>query len=410
MKRQEVNKVLQSIELIPDESVKDEISNIIMGWSLENAKKEKVKTSSSLQEGVLEDKTGAYLKFTKKEIEKMSDNLKRLFAINDKIVTYRVVRGMYQARFRRDGYDIEVASKSFEIMKLKFIEKLKEFEVQKKRNKYPLFKEFVEEWLKIKKQTVKESTFTSYRNMAKSMVLPNFGEKFVNEITRKDLQDYLFTLTDAGKNRSAHKLKQMLSAMFDVICEDYPSIPNPTKKLVLTHYEVKKGMAFTKEEELQIIEFCKANPHFYGNSALLVMMYTGMRVGELPSLQVEGDCITCVSLKTRKGYKEIVRTIPISPMMQKVLPLIDFEKARKASKFTSRDALKRIFPERHVHEFRYTFITRAKECGCNPEVVMIWVGHEFDKDVVTSRVDRGYTTYSKEYFRAEINKIDYELV
>ena len=74
MKRQEVNKVLQSIELIPDESVKDEISNIIMGWSLENAKKEKVKTSSSLQEGVLEDKTGAYLKFSKKEIEKMSDN------------------------------------------------------------------------------------------------------------------------------------------------------------------------------------------------------------------------------------------------------------------------------------------------------------------------------------------------
>ena len=41
---------------------------------------------------------------------------------------------------------------------------------------------------------------------------------------------------------------------------------------------------------------------------------------------------------------------------------------------------------------------------------MIWVGHEFDKDVVTSRVDRGYTTYSKEYFKSEINKIDYELV
>ena len=97
-------------------------------------------------------------------------------------------------------------------------------------------------------------------------------------------------------------------------------------------------------------------------------------------------------------------------MMQKVLPLIDFDKARDASQFTSRDALKRIFKDRHIHEFRYTFITRAKECGCNPEAVMIWVGHEFDKDVVTSRVDRGYTTYSKEYFKSEINKIDYELV
>lgn len=56
-----------------------------------------------------------------------------------------------------------------------------------------------------------------------------------------------------------------------------------------------------------------------------------------------------------------------------------------------------------------TYITRAKECGCNPELVMKWVGHEFDADVKTSRVDRGYTTYSQEYILQEINKIDYEL-
>ncbi len=62
-----------------------------------------------------------------------------------------------------------------------------------------------------------------------------------------------------------------------------------------------------------------------------------------------------------------------------------------------------------IHELRYSFITRAKECGCNPELVMKWVGHEFDSDVKTSRVDRGYTTYSQEYILQEINKIDYEL-
>ena len=45
----------------------------------------------------------------------MPDYLKKLFTINDKIVTYRYVNGLYQARFRRDGYNIEVASKSFDI-------------------------------------------------------------------------------------------------------------------------------------------------------------------------------------------------------------------------------------------------------------------------------------------------------
>ena len=410
MKRQDLAKVLQCLEQIPDYKSRSFATELMLKAASESVELERIKKTPAYVEDKLkeEEKTVTYLKFTKKEIEGMSDNLKRLFSINDKIVTYRIVRGMYQARFRRDGYSIEVAAKTFDTMKLKFMEKLKEVDAERKHAKFPLFSEFVEEWLKIKKQTVKESTFHSYTNLAKSTVLPGLGDKYINEITRKDLQEFLFSLTDAGKNRTAQKLKQMLSAMFDVICDDYPSISNPTKKLVLSHYEVKKGRAFTKEEEYEIIEFCKANPHFYGNSALLVMMYTGMRVGELPSLKVEGDFITCVSLKTRKGYKEIVRTIPISPMMQKVLPLIDFDKARDASQFTSRDALKRIFKDRHIHEFRYTFITRAKECGCNPEAVMIWVGHEFDKDVVTSRVDRGYTTYSKEYFKSEINKIDYE--
>ena len=40
---------------------------------------------------------------------------------------------------------------------------------------------------------------------------------------------------------------------------------------------------------------------------------------------------------------------------------------------------------------------------------MIWSGHEFDSDVKTSRVDRGYTTYSDEYLFREASKVRYEL-
>ena len=55
------------------------------------------------------------------------------------------------------------------------------------------------------------------------------------------------------------------------------------------------------------------------------------------------------------------------------------------------------------------FITRAKECGCNLELVMLWDGHKFDKEVVTTAVDHGYTSYSDGYYFKEIEKIDYEL-
>ena len=410
MTDKELKKVLKCLELIPCEQGRDEAIQIVLKAAAESITLEHIKKISSYrEEKKKQEKERGYVKFTKKEIETMPDNLKRLFVVDEKIVSYRCINGMYQARFRREGYNIEVASKDFQMMKTKFLEKLRRVEIEKANIKiYPKFGEFLQEWLKIKKQTVKPSTYKAYCDLTNFNLVPRFGETPVNEITRKVIQDFLFEIAEAGKNRTAHKLKQLLGSMFDVIVDDYPELTNPMRKVVLSHYEVKKGKAFTKAEEKKVIDFCKEYPHFQGNSAMLVLMFTGMRVGELTSVQYDGTFITCVSAKTRKGYADVIRKIPVSPMMKRVLPMIDWEKGVASNNNAVRDAVKRIFPDRHTHEFRYTFITRAKECGLHSEVVMLWVGHESDGDVKTSRVDRGYTTYSDEYLLAEINKIDYE--
>lgn len=95
--------------------------------------------------------------------------------------------------------------------------------------------------------------------------------------------------------------------------------------------------------------------------------------------------------------------------MRKVLPYIDFEKAKQTNVNTINTTIKRLFPNRHTHELRYTFITRCKECGINNELVMLWDGHSFDKDVKTSVIDRGYTDYSEKYALTEAEKFNYEL-
>lgn len=394
---------------MPSESERDEVTQIILKAASESITLEALKKLT--KKGAVdfkETETNGFIKFTKKEINSMPDYLKKLFTVDDKIVTYRFVNGVYQARFRRDGYNIEVASKNFDIMKQKFLNKLLAAEKDKRNASFPLFSEFTEDWLNVKKQTVKQSTYDSYVLLVNAHLLPQFGHFHINEITRKDIQDFLFMLVNDGRNRTAQKLYTMLKAIFSVACEDF-GIKSPMAKVTLPHYEIKKGKAFTKADEKTIIEFCKANHHYAGNSALLVLLYTGMRVGELASLTYDDNFIYCKSEKTRKGYADVIRQIPISPMLRKVLPLIDLEQARTISSHTVRDAIKRIFPERHVHELRYTFITRAKEMGCNPELVMAWVGHEYDADVKTSKVDRGYTDYSREYVLQEINKIEYEL-
>lgn len=394
---------------MPSESERDEVTQIILKAASESITLEALKKLTKKEtKDFKETETNGFIKFTKKEINSMPDYLKKLFTVNDKIVTYRFVNGVYQARFRRDGYNIEVASKNFDIMKQKFLNKLLAAEKDKRNASFPLFSDFTEDWLNVKKQTVKQSTYESYVLLVNAHLLPQFGQFHVNEITRKDVQDFLFMLVNDGRNRTAQKLNTMLKAIFSVACEDF-GLKSPMAKVTLPHYEIKKGKAFTKADEKTIIEFCKANLHYAGNSSLLVLLYTGMRVGELASLSYDDNFIYCKSEKTRKGYADVIRQIPISPMLRKVLPIIDLEQAKTISRHTVRDAIKRIFADRHVHELRYSFITRAKECGVNPELVMAWVGHEYDADVKTSKVDRGYTDYSREYVLQEINKIEYEL-
>ena len=179
------------------------------------------------------------------------------------------------------------------------------------------------------------------------------------------------------------------------------------RKIALPYYESKKGKAFTKEEERRLVDFCISHKENEATSAILVLLYFGLRRSELKTIRVEDERLTCVTSKTRRGRSDVERTIPFTPVFKRVLPYVDFEKAKQTNVNTIHTTIKRLFPDHHVHELRYTFITRAKEAGCNQEAVMIWAGHSFDKDCVTSAVDRGYTDYSQEYLTQEAQKINY---
>lgn len=350
-----------------------------------------------------------YLKFTKQEIENMPEYLKQILLVyNGNAVTYRYHNGSYETRYRRDGYRVEVYAPDLKTLKSKFLEKIANSKPQTKEDtRVPLFKDFINEWLKIKTVTVKDSTIKSYNALIDSHILPTFGGKRISAITRSDIQDYLSDLVNQGKNRTAQKLKQLLSAVFDVAVEDY-GIKSPMVKVELPHYEVQKGTSLTKAEERLLVDYCLKRKNTTAASAVLVLLYTGMRVGELKTAKLYENYIECETEKIRKGYAAVRRKIPISPMLRKVMQFINFDKAFKASRDWIKSFLKDILPSHHTHELRYTFITRAKEAGCNLELVMLWDGHKFDEHVKSSAVDRGYTTYSEEYYFKEIEKIDYE--
>ena len=348
------------------------------------------------------------LKFTKKEISQMPAKYAGAFAVNDMVVYYRLKdRGVYEARYHKGGIHIEVSSKDVKVLKEKFIEKLTHYEEESKQKErdpnVKLFKEYADEWLNIKRVTTKESTYREYVRMLDRDILPVFGEMPVTEIDRSALQNHLLTYIDRGVLRMAHKIHLMLKCIFDMIADDY-NIPSPMRKVVVPNYESKHGTAFTYEEENRLVNHCLANLKKDASHAYLVLLYAGLRRSELASINViDGTWLECETSKERMGKNVVKRKIPFTPMMKKVLPYIDFEKARRANLNTLQTTLRRLCPGHHPHELRHTFISRCKEAGVASEVVSIWAGHSLSGTITTTV----YTHYSEEFQLKEAEKVDY---
>lgn len=367
------------------------------------------------ENGKLSEKGKNGFKLTKQEIKTMPESIRKIFIANNYIVNYRITsNGYFEARIRRKGMYIEASGRDFETMRKRFMDRFAAFyehpPVQPAETpavvptaKAVLFGDYGREWLKIKEQTTKPSTFKEYERSFRVDLEPTFGSKPLADITRTDLQNYLFGIVGENKHRKAEKLALMLNCIFDMAAEDY-DIPSPMKKVVLPAYQTKKGEALTKDEEARLVNYCKSHKDVEGTDALLVLLYFGLRKSELKSIEIiDGKWLQCETSKERLGQNVVLRKIPFTPMVKKVLPYIDFEKAKNTNLNTISTRMKRLLPNHHPHELRHTFISRCKEAGVASEVVSIWAGHSLS-GTITSTV---YTHYSEEFQLKEAEKVVY---
>ena len=270
-----------------------------------------------------------------------------------------------------------------------------------------MFADILWAWLAVKEKTVKPVSYNEYKRIIEVLILPPFGDKKLSDMTREIIQRFLFEFTDKGKLCTADRLYTILKAAFDLAVVDH-KIESPMDSIILPKYKPKKGKAFTRDEERKLIDICSTLKNRVIASGFLLLLYTGVRIGELKSLRIIDDnWLECKCGKIRMGEEVKYRRIPITPRLRAVWPLIDFEKGISGRGGTFEDKIRTLFPNHHLHELRYTFITRAKECGINPELIMAWDGHSFDKDVKSSVIDRGYTDYSEDYEISEAKKFDY---
>ena len=329
------------------------------------------------------------LLFTQKELEKMPKQFNKQFKTGK--TTAHVRRkscGVYEIRCYIYGESISASSKSLDDAKKKFIIKLKDISstatVKVKISTGTIFNDYMETWLETaKKPYVKEITYKDYVSIFNVHIRPAFEGRTLSSIKYAELQKFILDYEEDGKNRTAKKIYQLLTTLFEYAVADRIIPISPMLKVKLSPYEQESGQPLTREEEYALVEDFKREPTLY-KQAFVFLLYTGLRRSELASVTVSDGWVTLISAKQRKGYKEKERSIPISPMLRRVLPLIDVDAIKKVSPHLLTKHLPFICKGHHCHELRHTFVTRARECKIEREYVSLWAGHKADNSLTTN--------------------------
>jgi len=338
----------------------------------------------------------------------MPQKFKNIFKYN-KVIAHIIMRkgNVYEVRCMIDGVRYSGSSKDLETAKQKFIDSLNNCGKRRRKseNQKVMFNDYFLRWLEtVKMPYIKERTYSEYVYNFRANISPVFANMEIADVDSFFLQQYINSFTSQRHFRTAVKIYNLLMPCFKYAVADGVIPRNPMDKIVLPKYDKRVGMPLTRVEERHLLDELQRTGSIYAQ-ALVFLLYTGLRVGELASVTMEGDWVRAVSLKGRKGLKDKIRRIPVSPNLKRFLPLIQTDKIVKLSSDAIARHVKDYFEGHRTHDLRHTFITRAQEVAIRREIVSLWVGHAPDSSV-TSLI---YThlEFNEQLQLDEIAKFDY---
>ena len=163
------------------------------------------------------------------------------------------------------------------------------------------FKELSNEWLNLKKLSVKHSTYIKYKNITHLYLDDVFNNKDIDEYTETDYYQLFYNLS-----HQFHLSNSVLKSIYIVLKgiltygqSQYhlnihcPKIPLPASK--------KEIHVLTKEETCILSSYCRSKTNIT-TLAVFISMYTGMRLGEICGLKWE-------DIDLDKGIIHVSRTV-----------------------------------------------------------------------------------------------------
>lgn len=270
-----------------------------------------------------------------------------------------------------------------------------EFLVEHNRN--PLhesditFEEIYNLFVANKVGTVSESAMNGYKYSYRRLK-PLHNMPF-QKIKAQDLQNALDKIESGYSTVSM--TKTFLSTLYTYAIQNDVVDKNYAKYLVIKkEYDVEKGEPFT-ETELKSLWKLRDDKDC---QVLLILIYTGMRIGELKNFKYKDGFITG-GIKTKAGKN---RTIPV---LEEIQPFVESFSGIKRESYT-KNGMRRILDlagcKYHTsQDCRHTFSWLADKYNVDEMVKHLVMGHSLGNDVEK----KVYGHRTKEELKSEIEKI-----
>ena len=270
----------------------------------------------------------------------------------------------------------------------------------------PLFGQFATNWYEVfKEPTIKPKTRHGYKTRLHAHIIPAFGDKRLDEVTKEDIQRFMNALAKCDISKSyAGDILCNIRQIFDAAIDDEHIRKNPARAKSVKNpcTKVEKRRALTEDEWLDVVAHIPDLKNINDRRFMALLSYTPLRPGEVYGLRWEDidmkNCLIRVEravafasndriegdTKTEAG----VRTIPLDYDLELLLEQdrdIGFIMVKKDgtpySPQTHTCAWKRIKKTINLYgmtpyNWRHTYCTAAIGEGVPDKTVQTLMGHK----------------------------------
>lgn len=292
-------------------------------------------------------------------------------------------------------------------------------------------REAAEEWLSAARLRVKESSYANYENILNKHILPVLGGEHISALTASRINEFIhFKLTngrlDGKGGLSAKSVRDILTVYRSIEHYAYREYGIRESNFTMPKTEQYYTDVLTPVERRRL-ENCLINNMSLTNLAVLLCLFTGLRIGELCGLKWEDiDFLACtLSVKrtvqriTKNGKSQVIIGTPKSRSSVRIVPIPEFlmtllkeyksfgdfyiiaNSFKPTEPRTMQNRFKSILKASDIrnvnfHLLRHTYASVCIEKGFDPKALSELLGHS-DAAITLNRYVHSSMEIKKDY-------------